>query len=388
MKVLFLSNVPCPYRMDFFNELGKYCDLTVVMQASSVPQLNKEWLESFVVENFTYKIMKCLYSSPSVRINPTFFTYLKKNQYDLIVVGEYYSPTGMAIIEYLRMRKIPFIFNSDGGMVKADDGLRRKMKTHFIGSAEAWLSTGKTTSEYLLHYGAKKEKIYKYPFTSVRMDDILEKPVCREEKEAIRRKLNIKEKKIVISVGQFIYRKGYDILLRACANMDKDIGVFIIGGNASDEYLELKERLKLNNVHFIDFKKKQQLSLYYKMADLFVLPTREDIWGLVINEAMAYALPVITTDKCVAGLELIENGKNGFLVPVENSEIIKEKIELILTDEKLKTEMSENNLERIKEYTIESMAKRHMEIFEDVIKKINKVGDATCKKSRLKKIYF
>ena len=76
--------------------------------------------------------------------------------------------------------------------------------------------------------------------------------------------------------------------------------------------------MNLNNVHFIDFKNKDTLKEYYHVADVFVLPTREDIWGLVINEALAYGLPVITTDKCMAGLEMIENGKNGYIIPVND----------------------------------------------------------------------
>ena len=57
----------------------------------------------------------------------------------------------------------------------------------------------------------------------------------------------------------------------------------------------------LTNVHFVGFKTKEQLEDYYRAADLFVLPTREDIWGLVVAEAMAYGLGVITTNRCNAG---------------------------------------------------------------------------------------
>ena len=55
-------------------------------------------------------------------------------------------------------------------------------------------------------------------------------------------------------------------------------------------------------------------------------PTREDIWGLVINEALAAGLPVITTNRCGAGLELIKNNENGFLVNVEDIDELYEKI--------------------------------------------------------------
>ena len=104
--------------------------------------------------------------------------------------------------------------------------------------------------------------------------------------------------------------------------------------------------MKLENVHFIGFKSKEELKKYYKSADLFVLPTREDIWGLVINEAMSYGLPIITTNKCVAGVELINNDENGFIVSVEDSKSISKKINLLLDNEKLSESMSENNLKK------------------------------------------
>src|SRR5699024_5061815 len=109
-------------------------------------------------------------------------------------------------------------------------------------------------------------------------------------------------------------------------------------------------------------KSKEELNEYYKASDLFVLPTREDIWGLVINEAMANGLPVITTTSCVAGIEMIEEGINGYLVPKDDVEEIIENVNKILNSDTLKQNMSLNSLEKAKEYTIENMAKKTYEI--------------------------
>lgn len=115
------------------------------------------------------------------------------------------------------------------------------------------------------------------------------------------------------------------------------------------------------------FKKKEELVKYYKASDLFVLPTREDVWGLVINEAMARGLPVITTDKCVAGLELISDYENGFIVPVERADILAERIEDVMSDERLATRMAEASLEKIRPYNIENMASQHFNILRKIM---------------------
>ena len=93
-----------------------------------------------------------------------------------------------------------------------------------------------------------------------------------------------------------------------------------------------------------------------------MLPTREDIWGLVINEAMAYGLPVITTDRCVAGLELVEEGRNGYIVPVEDEQVLADKMRAALASDM--EAMGKASLEKIRPYTLENMARVHAEIFE------------------------
>ena len=119
----------------------------------------------------------------------------------------------------------------------------------------------------------------------------------------------------------------------------------------------MRQALDLSNVHFVGFQSKDALAEYYRSADLFVFPTREDIWGLVVQEAMAYGLPVVTTDKCVAGLELIEPGLNGYLVPGENVPALGDAVEQALSGDL--AGMGRAALETIRPYTIEAMAKFH-----------------------------
>lgn len=105
---------------------------------------------------------------------------------------------------------------------------------------------------------------------------------------------------------------------------------------------------------------KHELTQYYKAANLFVLPTREDIWGLVINEAMSFGLPVITTNKCNAGLELLDEDCGLIIDNVENPVLYSNAINSIINGS-LKFS-SEHIIKKINDYTIESMAKRVFDI--------------------------
>ncbi|MEZ4358519.1 MAG: glycosyltransferase family 4 protein [Eubacteriales bacterium] len=255
-----------------------------------------------------------------------------------------------------------FLLEVDGGIIRQENKLKYLIKRYFISSASAWLSSGDKTNEYLTYYGADKNNLYTYQFTSLWGKDICKKVYDKETKKSIREELDIKEKNVVISIGQFIYRKGFDILLKAAKSLN-DTGVYIVGSKPTKEYEKIISDYGIKNIYFPGFKKKEELKKYYEAADLFVLPTREDIWGLVINEAMANSLPVITTDNCVAGLELVENDVNGYIVPVDNVKELADKINKILSNEDLKNKMAGNSLDKIKSYTIENMVKRHIDVF-------------------------
>lgn len=363
MKILFLTNYAAPYMIDFFNELGKFCDVTVLFTDKIKEQKHRsqKWFAEQNYSNFKYIQLVKRIGFKNYCVYLDVLKYLNRS-YDAIVICGYGTPPTMPLaVEYLKFKKIPFYMEIDGGLIKQDPKWKCFLKKHWLSMATKWFSSGKETTKYLVHYGADKNRIIEYPFTSLKEQDILKQIPTEQEKLNLRKDLNLKEEKIIVSVGQFIYRKGYDILIKAMQKIDRNIGVYIIGDTPTQEYLNLQKQFNLTNLHFVGFKIKEELKKYYMAADLFVLPTREDIWGLVINEAMAMGLPIITTDKCVAGLELVKSGLNGYIIPTENNEILVEKINQIFNEDY--RQMGQNSLNKIKEYTIENMVRIHLEKF-------------------------
>lgn len=361
-RVLFLTNYASPYRVHFFDELGKYLDVTVLYsdRLEEIRHRDAGWFEEGSGGFHPVQLKKTAgFREENLCLDV--LDWLRKSFDDIVICG-YSSPTAILAMVYLRMRKIPFCMEVDGGLVRRENGLKYAVKRNLVGMAHQWLSTGNYTTDYLVHYGAARERVVCYPFSSLYERDILPYVVPKGEKTALRRTLDIPEKHMVLAIGQFIYRKGFDVLLHAASFLPPDTGIYIVGGEATEEYVQLRQRLELGNVHFLGFQKKERLAQFYQAADVFVLPTREDIWGLVINEAMAYGLPVVTTDKCVAGLELVENGVNGYIIPTDDADALAEKIRLVLQADTEK--MGEASLEKIRPYTLENMAKAHVEFFE------------------------
>jgi len=361
-RILFLTYYASPYRIHFFELLGREMDVTVLLTDTPSEAVHRD--ESWFAQSKGGFRMIQLRKTAMVggeRLCAEVLSWLKK-PYDEIVICGYSSPTAILAMADLRVRRIPFWMEADGGLIRQEGKLKYLFKKSLVRMASFWLSSGQKTSEYLIHYGAKADRISLYPFSSLYEGDILPEPVPLPEKKALRRELGLAEEYIALSVGRFIPVKGFDILLQGAARLPKTVGIYIVGDEAPQDYLEAREALGLSNVHFLGFHQKQALTRLYQAADLFVLPTRSDVWGLVINEAMANGLPVVTTDRCVAGMELVETGVNGYIVPADDPAALAEKIQLVLDSDRM--EMGRAALEKIQPYTLENMAKTHVEIFE------------------------
>lgn len=364
-NILFISNYPSPYRVEFFNQLGAVdgIKLTVIFLEKPSEQSHRS-LDWF---NTNYSFFQAVFLTKKFslgkkrNLHTELVSWVKK-PFDEIIFGGYSYPTFMLTMEYLKIQKKPFSMEVDGGLIGLDSSLKYKVKSHFLSMPSKWYSSGKMTTQYLVHYGAKPERIVTYPFSSLTKSDFVEREELLRRRRESREILGFsKEEKIALNVGQFIYRKGVDVLLRAIAEVDPNIRFLIIGGKATEEYQKIVEEKKLVNVQFLEFMKKDELRHYYEAADFFVCPTREDIWGLVINEALAYGLPVISTDRCVAGVELIKNGENGFVVKADDVDSLVCAIQKISTMDL--NSMKEKALDSIQKYTIENMVAVHVREF-------------------------
>lgn len=381
MKILFITNYPSPYRVDFFNCWGNLPDvqLTVLFLENSREQKHRS--EKWFHTDYTYFRPVFLHEKVTIRnhvIYKDIFHWLKE-KYDGIIFGGYSEPTYMAAMEYLRIHHILYGIEIDGGLINNDSLPKFIVKKHFLSSADFWFSSGNVASNYLIHYGADPDKIIVYPFSSMMKENLktaLESASgCdsgevewRKNREECRKKarevLNIKEPLMSLSIGQFIKRKGFDLLIDLIPKMNKSIDYYFIGGEVDYKVDNFIKKNNLNNIHLLGFRTQEELSYYFRAADLFILPTRYDIWGLVINEAMAYGLPIVTTDLCGAGLELVEEGKNGILCHADDKFSLKSALDKIMSMDL--NHLGFESYRKIQNYTIENMALAHFNYFKSI----------------------
>ncbi|SRR5271165_467468 len=157
-------------------------------------------------------------------------------------------------------------------------------------------------------------------------------------------------------VGAINARKGWRYLLEASALLvkkgtDKFSVLFVGAGNQEQELLASIASLGLGHIaHHVGPVPYHQIASYYKEADVFVFPTTEDVWGLVLIEAMAFGLPVMCS-KYAGSREMVEHDENGFIVDPRDVEAFARYMARFIDDPNLALEFGARSRERIAPYT-------------------------------------
>lgn len=364
MKILFLTNIPSPYRVEFFSRLGKFIDLTVIYELRVASNRDPSWraIGTEITHKEIYLESTRVISDGG--ISTKVFSYLN-GDYDFIIVGTHGTPTAKLAILYMRLKGIPYILNIDGMLsCELDDKnwLNKKLRKWLFLGAMAYFTSGYDTDEYVRRLGIQGS-FYHYHFSSISEKDVLES--CNfASKDKVKSRLGIKEQHLLICVARFIPIKGIDSLLRVFNKINrKDIGLVLVGGekNVYENILREFPESVQERLYFPGFMGKEKLMEYYSAADIFVLPTHHDEWGLVVNEAMGMGLPVVTTNKCGAGLEIIQDGENGYVVSDNNENELRNRIEFLIDNKTLREAIAVKNLKIARQYTIEMMVKDHID---------------------------
>ena len=175
--------------------------------------------------------------------------------------------------------------------------------------------------------------------------------------------------KRVIAVGRYEHQKGFDLLLKAwkeVANTHKDWTMHIYGEGILRENLQKQLiSLGLEDSCFLEHHT-LQIGECFKTSSLFVLSSRFEGWGLVIVEAMAYGLPVVSFACPCGPKEIIVDGVDGFLVEPQNIKELACKISYVIENEEIRKTMGYQASVNVHRYDIERIVPRWVQLFEEL----------------------
>jgi glycosyltransferase involved in cell wall biosynthesis len=178
---------------------------------------------------------------------------------------------------------------------------------------------------------------------------------------------------IFLFVGSIIPRKGLHLLLEACALLhqqgDKNYSLVIVGDGVQKPELEkfCQERNLNDCVRWVGRVDYDRLGAYFRQADVFVLPTLEDTWALVVLEAMVIGKPVICSRQAGAA-ELVIEGENGYCFDPDDVKRLAEILNQFIADPQLVRSMGQRSQEIMAKYSPEAAAKFLADVTAFVIK--------------------
>lgn len=350
-RAVFITNIPSPYRVDFFSFLQKnYSQYEFHIIFSGAGMENRKWsvgLEK--LKNYTFLksrtiILRKRFDDRYVFLPIGVEKELKRIQPELIFAMEY-NPTILRAVHWCMKRKVPFISWTDGTLnsEKNIGKVQRLSRSYIIKRAAAFVASSTASKEAQVAYGAEPKKC----FLSYLTVDI-EKYMAKKDSYDTRQ---------LLYVGSLIQRKGLDLLMPALAQTMEDIQLVIVGEGQEKPLLQ-EQIAKLgleDRVEFLGYVEGEPLRELYQKSDVFILPTREDCFGLVLLEAMCASLPVISSKYADGARDLLEDGKNGYIIDPEDTNGFAETIDRIFNEGRL-AQMGKRSYEKAQEFSFERVA--------------------------------
>jgi len=320
-RVVLVTNIPNPYRLALFTELNRQMadrgmELHVVF--GSAGYRRRKFILDWSTAGFRYTVLKSLRVNAGGR-EKTMITYsglsrlLRKERPDTVIVGGFSLAT-FRLWWRSFFGNTPYVIWSGSVTFPGwyDSAARRFLRRRFVRRAASYVAYGSRAAAYLLALGA--------PPGSVRIAiNTVDTEFFAAETRKKRMELGTPEKRHLLYVGYLEPRKDVGTLIAMAASLARERSDFvldIVGDGTQRE--QLKHAAAAQGVDervvFHGFVQKEDLPAFYARASCFLFQTGFDIWGLVLNEAMAAGLPCIVSDRAGAAYDLIRNGETGYRV--------------------------------------------------------------------------
>lgn len=308
MKVLFLSIVPSPYQRDLFACLHSLEEISLQVRYAEAGSPDSPWPEASLASyEKVYRSFYLSWRGKRFIVNRQLPTL---EGYDAVVLNGYVTVPSQWVLRFAA-RKVPLIFWGEK-LERAQGGLREKMQKVLTGPMRNLAA--------IVAIGKKARRDYEERFPGI---PVYEVPYyCRID--AFRREPPARPRKPVriLFCGQMIRRKGVDLLLAAFAGLVEDgldVHLRLVGREADlPEMMRGVDTEVRKRIEFAGFQPPEALPRFFAEADIFVLPSRYDGWGVVVNQALGAGLPVVCSDAVGAAEDLVEAEKNGYIFPSED----------------------------------------------------------------------
>ncbi len=326
IRVGYIAGEPTSWRVPHLDLIADHPEiqLTVVYAAPTVQQ--REWALAFrheprVLHGPSLPLSRVLHHD--YPLTPQIWGLLGRERFDVLVIGGWSLMATQVAIVWARLHRVPYLVISENHLRERRPAWVRGVKSlvlrGVVPPASGHLVTGTLAAEHARRYGARPDLVTVFPNTiDVRAyGDAAAR--LRPRRVEIRRALGIADDALVVTtVCRLIRSKGVDELLEAVARARSltrtPLQLLLVGNGEERARLELRAAALGLAVTFAGFREGEALLECYAASDVFALFSRREPWGVVVNEAAAFGLPLIVTEEVGAAGDLLVADENGKLV--------------------------------------------------------------------------
>ena len=362
-----LSVVPSPYQRNLFAVLAAHPEIKLEVFYQSLESIDNPWPEA-ELNSFEFPLngRRISYGAKRAYVNWSLPDF---RRFDFVILNTSYLSTAAQWVMRSRLEDTPWVFWGE------------RMRTQQFSLkqfAQEKLSAPLARADAIACIGSLAVDSYREMFPGQTLFNIPYYCTLNDYAEAAESRSTIRENDPVriLFCGQMIRRKGVDLLIRAFDRLvadGKSVRLILVGREA-----DLPEFLKETSPHarqrtsFLGFQNPDDLPNIFAQADVFVLPSRHDGWGVVVNEALGSGLPIVCSDAVGAAHDIIVPGENGAMVPAGEVDALYEGLLRLVTDAGLRMRWSEASARLRRNWTPEVGANKWVETAQVVVEKFSR----------------
>jgi glycosyltransferase involved in cell wall biosynthesis len=291
------------------------------------------------------------------------FMQLKREPWDVVWIHGYSTPLSLAALVTCRLLHLPAIVREEAQLLNPRTYWRRAAKAPVLRWLSGWIDAcyiGVSNYRFWRRYGLADARLHFTPYSVDNAFFQQRVKVFEGQKAELRAAFGLPtEYPVVLMVSKLQPHKNPGLLLDAFAETQRHVPASLLFAGDGELRGELETAIaqrSIENCKIAGFLNQTQIARAYAASDVLVLPSSYEPWGLVINEAMNFSLPIVASDRVGCAPDLVRAGENGWVVPQGDARSLTEALIQLLTDGQLRAQFGQASRSLVQRYSVERTA--------------------------------
>jgi len=365
MRIAILCSHPIQYQAPLFRKIASQdgVDLEVFFcsERGLQPYTDPGFLRTFawdvpVLGGYSHRFLRNVRpkGGPGTfagLINPGIGPSLARGAFDAVLVHGWAYATNWMCFAAAGLARLPIILRGEANIDLEPSGTKliwkKALLSRLFARVSRFAAIGDRNVAFYRSYGVPEEKIVRAPYSVD--NEFFQSQATRYgcERAALREAFGVTDDgPVILFCGKFRSAKRPLDLLQAYESVGPAAGAWLLFVGDGELRCELERYVAVHNlarVRFAGFLNQSEISKAYTAADLLVLPSSHEPWGLVVNEALCFGLPVIASDRVGASWDLVRSGHNGYTYPCGDIDALAARLQALLSNRQFLQSMSANS---------------------------------------------